>query len=110
MVSNFAIYPVNQFGLINIDPGSKIVVNTKDEIIQGSRHTKKISSFYYFFGNPKAIYSSFLKARNEHGFPVMKPDYEFYGVGWEAWGALAWSAGKNPVRSLGSSGVPFQRQ
>ena len=39
MVSNFAIYPVNQFGLINIDPGAKIVVNTAEEIMQGSRRT-----------------------------------------------------------------------
>jgi alpha-glucosidase (family GH31 glycosyl hydrolase) len=99
MVSNFAIYPPNQFGLINIDPGAKIVVNTKDEIIQGSRHTKKISSFYYFFGNPKAIYSNFLKARNENGFPVMKPSYEFYGVGWEAWGALAWNTSEETVKA-----------
>lgn len=98
MVSNFAIYPVNQFGLINIDPGAKIVVNTKEEIIQGSRNTNKISSFYYFFGNPKAIYSSFIRARNENGFPVMKPDYDFYGVGWEAWGALAWNTSEETVK------------
>jgi alpha-glucosidase (family GH31 glycosyl hydrolase) len=99
MVSNFAIYPINEFGLINVDPGSKIVVSTKEEIIQGSRHTKKIASFYYFFGSPKAIYSSFLKARNENGFPVMKPDYEFYGVGWEAWGALAWNTSEETVKA-----------
>jgi len=98
MVSNFAIYPANQFGLINIDPGSKIVVSTNEEIIQGSRDTKKIASFYYFFGNPKTIYSSFLKARNEHGFPVMKPAYEFYGVGWEAFGALAWKTSAETVK------------
>jgi alpha-glucosidase (family GH31 glycosyl hydrolase) len=99
MVSNFAIYPIHQFGLINIDPGSKIVVSTKDEIIQGSRHAKKITSFYYFFGSPKLIYSNFLKARNKHGFPVMKPAYEFYGVGWEAWGALAWNTSEATVKS-----------
>ena len=99
MVCNFAIYPINQFGLINVDPGAKIVVSTKDEIIQGSRHTKKISSFYYFFGNPRTIYSNFLKARNENGFPVMKPDYEFYGVGWEAWGALAWNTSEETVKA-----------
>jgi len=99
MVSNFAIYPVNQFALINIEPGSKIVVNTPDEIIQGSRHTKKMASFYYFFGSPKAIYSNFLKARNNNGFPVMKPSYAFYGVGWEAWGALAWNTSEKTVKA-----------
>ncbi len=97
LVSNFAIYPLSQFGLINIDPGTKIVVSTKDEIIQGSRQTHKISAFYYFFGNPRDIYSNFLKARNRHGFQVMKPAYEFYGVGWEAWGALAWNTSQETV-------------
>jgi alpha-glucosidase (family GH31 glycosyl hydrolase) len=99
MVSNFAIYPMHQFGLINIDPGAKIVVHTKDEIIQGSRFTKKIASLYYFFGSPEAIYSNFLQARNKHGFPVMKPAYEFYGVGWEAWGALAWNTSEETVKA-----------
>ena len=99
MVSNFAIYPMHQFGLINIDPGAKIVVSTEDEIIQGSRQTNKIASFYYFFGNPRAIYRNFLRARNAHGFPVMKPNYEFFGVGWEAWGALAWNTSAGTVKA-----------
>jgi alpha-glucosidase (family GH31 glycosyl hydrolase) len=98
MVSNFAIYPVNQFGLINIDPGTKIVVSKSDEIIQGSLKTTKISSLYYFFGNPKTIYSHFLKARNDNGFPVMKPSYDFFGVGWEAWGALAWKTSEETIK------------
>ena len=99
LVSNFAIYPGNHFGLINIDPGPKIVVSTKDEIIQGSRHTNEIASFYYFFGKPKAVYANFLKARNENGFPVMKPAYEFYGVGWEAFGALGWNTSQETVKA-----------
>ena len=98
MVSNFAIYPQNGFALINIDPGAKIVVSTNKEIMQGSRHANKISSFYYFFGNTKSIYASFLQARNENGFPVMKPKYAFYGVGWEAWGALAWKTKQETVK------------
>ena len=99
MVSNFAIYPMNDFALINIDPGPKMVVSTREDILQGSRHTEKISAFYYFFGDPKSIYSDFIKARNRHGFPVMKPDYDFYGVGWEAWGALAWNTSQKTVKA-----------
>ena len=97
MVSNFAIYPVNRFGVVNIDPGSKIVVSKDDEIIQGSRQAQKMDAFYYFFGTPAEIYAGFLKARNAHGFPVMKPSYDMYGVGWEAWGALAWNTAQETV-------------
>ncbi len=96
-VSNFAIYPTQRFGLVNIDPGAKIVVSKSDEIMQGSRHTRKIDALYYFFGTPAAIYAEFLKARNAHGFPVMKPVYEMFGVGWEAWGALAWNTSQQTV-------------
>lgn len=97
MVSNFAIYPTRGFGLVNIDPGAKIVVSTEDEIMQGSRHTRKIDALYYFFGTPAEIYAGFLKARNAHGFPVMKPGYDMFGVGWEAWGALAWNTSHRTV-------------
>lgn len=97
MVSNFAIYPTQRFGIVNIDPGAKIVVSKADAITQGSRHTRKIDALYYFFGTPAEIYAEFLKARNAHGFPVMKPTYEMFGVGWEAWGALAWNTSHQTV-------------
>ena len=97
MVSNFAIYPTQRFGLVNIDPGAKIVVSKSDEIMQGSRHSRKINALYYFFGTPAEIYAGFLKARNARGFPVMKPAYEMFGVGWEAWGALAWNTSQQTV-------------
>lgn len=98
MVSNFAIYPQNNFALINIDPKTKIVRSTRDEIVQGSRSTREIKSFYYFFGNPHQIYRQYLNVRNKIGYPVMKPKYAFYGVGWEAWGALGWKTRQSTVR------------
>lgn len=97
MVSNFAIYPTRRFGLVNIDPGAKIVVSNEDGIMQGSRHARKLDALYYFFGTPAEIYAGFLKARNAHGFPVMKPSYDMFGVGWEAWGALAWNTSHQTV-------------
>jgi alpha-glucosidase (family GH31 glycosyl hydrolase) len=97
MMSNFAIYPADRFAVVNIDPGAKIVVSKTDEILQGSRHTAKIDALYYFLGSPAEIYAGFLKARNRHGFPVMKPDYDMFGVGWEAWGALAWNTSYETV-------------
>ncbi|KKN37346.1 hypothetical protein LCGC14_0764390, partial [marine sediment metagenome] len=48
-------------------------------------------SFYYFFGSPEEIYRAFLKARKKEGHPVDKPKYAWFGVGWEAFGALAWN-------------------
>ncbi len=97
MAGNFAIYPSHGFGIVNIDPGAKIVVSNADEVTQGSRHTSKIDALYYFFGSPAEIYAEFRKARNAHGFPIMKPSYDMFGVGWEAWGALAWNTSYETV-------------
>ena len=38
------------------------------------------------------------QARNQFGYPVFKPKYEFFGVGWEAFGALAWDTNQQTVK------------
>lgn len=97
MISNFAIYPNNRFAWVNIYPDSKIVRSTKEEISQGSNGVSSIEQLYFFFGDTKQIYRSWLETRNEVGYPVMKPSYELFGVGWEAWGALAWNTNQQSV-------------
>jgi alpha-glucosidase (family GH31 glycosyl hydrolase) len=97
MISNFAIYPVNKFALVNIEPDSKIVRSTSEEIAQGSNDASSLDQLYFFFGDTKQIYSSWLQTRNEVGYPVMKPEYELFGLGWEAWGALAWNTNQKSV-------------
>ncbi len=96
-MTNFAIYPKNGFGVVNIDPWAKIVKSTKDQVAQGSSRTTKIEDLHYFFGTPKQIYAEFLKTRNLRGYPVMLPKYSFFGVGWEAFGALAWRTSQETV-------------
>jgi hypothetical protein len=97
MISNFAIYPVKGFAWVNIYPLSKIVRSTENEIAQGSNAAAALDQLYFFFGKPKQIYQSWLNVRNEAGYPVMKPSYPLFGVGWEAWGALAWNTNQQSV-------------
>lgn len=97
MISNFAIYPVNKFAWVNIEPNSKIVRSTTEEIAQGSNDVASLDQLYFFFGDTKQIYNSWLQIRNKVGYPVMKPEYELFGVGWEAWGALAWNTNQQSV-------------
>ncbi|HAL45535.1 MAG TPA: hypothetical protein DCP47_06435, partial [Phycisphaerales bacterium] len=97
-VSNFAIYPKNGFAVVNIEPWAKIIKSTKEEIAQGSSQTKHITDLHYFFGTPKEIYTEYLNIRNLRGYPVMLPKYEFFGVGWEAWGALGWKTNSRTVK------------
>ena len=98
MLSNFVIFPQQGFAEVNMTPETKIVKITSEENTQGSQGTSEISALYYFIGTPKEIYSAFLEARNREGYPVYKPKSEWFGVGWEAFGALAWNTNHETVR------------
>jgi alpha-glucosidase (family GH31 glycosyl hydrolase) len=98
LVSNFAIYPKQHFAFLVWEPGPKIVRSTATECSQGSRLVEGEVRFTVFTGTPQEIYRQFLQSRNQYGYPVLKPKYEFFGVGWEAFGALAWDTNAKTVR------------
>jgi alpha-D-xyloside xylohydrolase len=98
LVSNFAIYPKQHFAFLVWEPGAKMIRSTAAECSQGSRQVEGEVRFTVFMGTPKEIYRQFLQARNQYGYPVLKPKYEFFGVGWEAFGALAWDTNTKTVR------------
>ncbi len=98
MQSNFVIFPTHGFANVNIEPGDKVVRITGEENVQGSRDIRLLPALYYFVGSPKQIYQSFLDVRNKEGYPVYKPKYQWFGVGWEAFGALAWNTNHETVK------------
>ncbi len=98
MISNFVIFPKSRLAEVNIDPMLKICRFTKEENTQGS-WDGRMRAMYYFFGDPETIYRNYLKVRNVEGYPVMKPKYAMFGLGWEAWGALAWKTNQETVTS-----------
>ncbi|WP_139240399.1 TIM-barrel domain-containing protein [Fodinibius roseus] len=97
MISNFVIFPKQGLAAVNIEPGEKIIRLTEEENLQGAREVASMPAMYYFIGSPGEIYQSFLDARNREGYPVYKPKYEWFGVGWEAFGALAWNTNRETV-------------
>lgn len=97
LISNFAYYPQQKFAFLVWDPNVKIVRSTAEECVQGSRHVESEVRFSLFTGDPHEIYRQFLESRNLYGFPVMKPKYDYFGVGWEAFGALAWDTNYKTV-------------
>jgi alpha-glucosidase (family GH31 glycosyl hydrolase) len=97
LVSNFAIYPKQGFAFLVWEPGVKIVRSTADECTQGVRNVASEVRFTVFLGTPREIYRQFLESRNQYGYPVFKPKYDYFGVGWEAFGALAWDTNDKTV-------------
>lgn len=98
MVSNFIIDPLSGVAFINIEPGKKIIRIEKKEWGQGVFKSNEMPALYYFFGTPKQIYREFQEAKQREGYPFYIPKYEFFGVGWEAFGALGWYTNEITVR------------
>ena len=97
MVSNFAIFPKQSLAQVNMEPGGKLVKYTADQCAQGSKNVGSMPAFYYFMGSPEEIYQAFLNARNKEGYRVDMPKYAWFGVGWEAFGALSWNTNHKTV-------------
>lgn len=97
LISNFAYYPKQRFAFLVWEPGMKMVRSTAEQCAQGSRRVESEVRFSLFAGAAKEIYAQFLESRNFYGYEVMKPKYEFFGLGWEAFGALAWDTNYKTV-------------
>lgn len=97
MVSNFVVFPQQGFAVVNMEPGQKVIRITGEENAQGARGVRSMPALYYFVGSPAEIYEAYLAARNSEGYRVDKPKPEWFGVGWEAFGALAWMTNQETV-------------
>jgi len=97
LVSNFVIYPKQGFAVLLIDPTMKIVHTSAAQIVQGVVHAPAQVYLHYFFGTTHEIYAAYQKAREHAGYKVFMPKYEAFGVGWEAFGALAWDTDQSTV-------------
>jgi alpha-glucosidase (family GH31 glycosyl hydrolase) len=97
LVSNFVIAPRQGLAHVNVHPGLKVVRITQGEQAQGSRDVRELTALHYFVGTPQEIYRQFLDVRNAGGYKVYAPKHEWFGVGWEAWGALAWDTNQRTV-------------
>lgn len=98
LVSNFVIFPRQGVACINLEPHKKIIHISPQELAQGTYYSNKMPALYYFIGSVKEIYASYLKVRDEEGYKVYMPKYAWFGVGWEAFGALGWNTNYQTVR------------
>jgi alpha-glucosidase (family GH31 glycosyl hydrolase) len=112
LVANFVVFPQADLAEVNVEPTVKMVRLTAEENAQGSKQVEEMRDLYYFFGEPKTIYQDYLAVRTALGYSSARPKYEWFGVGWEAFGALAYNTRQQTVtenldRYLGM-GYPFR--
>lgn len=97
LISNFVISPGRGIAMVNMEKGMKLVRVRENDAAQGVAMAAEMPALYYFIGNPRQIYAAYLEARRREGYPVFLPKYEFFGVGWEAFGALGWKTNEKTV-------------
>ena len=97
-VSTFAIFPKQQFAQVLFEKGSKRVAINQQENRLGANKVKAIN-IYYFFGTPQKIYNHYAAVKKKEGYPDSKPKYDFFDLGYEAFGSLGWNAAQATVQS-----------
>jgi len=112
LMSNLVIFPKQGMAEVLVDPNLKTLHLTASENAQGLPTAPHGATVHYFFGNPHEIYAAFKEVRTESGYPINMPKYAMFGVGWEAFGALAWDTNevtdRESVDHYLSLGFPLQ--
>ncbi len=90
-ISNFAIFPQQGFAQVLFNDAKKRVGFTATENRIGVADVTEVTGLYYFTGDMEQIYAEYLAARVREGYPDVKPRFDMFNVGWEAYGALGWN-------------------
>ncbi|NNC13704.1 hypothetical protein HII28_17705 [Planctomonas sp. JC2975] len=97
-VSNFTVFPDRGFGQVAFDNGHLAVQIDDSATLLGVTGTS-MASLDYFFGDMATVYKAYSNARHAAGYPDAKPDYNFFGVGYESYGALAYNTNQQTIEA-----------
>lgn len=106
-ISSFTVCPAKGFAQVamiqgderfDTEMGNTVTINSTQTVIGGTA-VRKLDRIYYFIGDMFQIYSAFKTAKAESGYPDVKPYYELFGIGWEAWPNLGWNTSQATVTS-----------
>ncbi|MEV4072159.1 TIM-barrel domain-containing protein [Nonomuraea fuscirosea] len=95
-ISTFVVFPRQRFAEVLFDEGQKRVGLTTSENRLGS--VEPAQGLYYFAApDLKRVYADYRDVRHRHGYADVRPRPELFGLGWEAYGALAWNTYQSSV-------------
>ncbi len=96
-ISTFAIFPANGVAQVVFDEKEKQVIIDQGEnrigVVRGN-----LLNAYYFFGPTKKLYATYRKIREKEGYSSLKPKFEFFELGYEAFGSLGWNTYQSSVQ------------
>ncbi|GMA91905.1 TIM-barrel domain-containing protein [Homoserinibacter gongjuensis] len=95
-VSNFAVFPDRGFAEVAFDRGHLAVQIDGQATLLGVTG-ERMDGLHYFFGDLPTIYGAYKHARNAAGYFDARPDYTFFGVGYESYGALGYNTNQATI-------------
>jgi len=96
-ISTFAVFPARGFAQVLFEEGKKRVAINAAENKLGADGVEAVTGLYYFIGDMKRIYKDYQTVRRAEGYPDYLPKYEFFEVGYEAFGSLGWNTYQRSV-------------
>ncbi|SFB60924.1 TIM-barrel domain-containing protein [Algoriphagus aquimarinus] len=96
-ISTFAIFPSKGIAQVIFDKGEKRIAIDSVENKMGVSGAPKLNA-YYFFGEPKQLYQSYNEVREREGYGSKKPKFDFFEIGYEAFGSLGWNTYQSSVQ------------
>lgn len=97
-ISTFAIFPAHNLAQVIFDRGGKRVAIDEKENKMGVNNSRELNAFY-FLGEPKQIYSTYKRVKEKEGYPDKKPKFDFFELGYEAFGSLGWNTYQHSVQA-----------
>lgn len=95
-VSTFSIFPAQGMAQVLFEKGHKRVAINAQENKLGANGVTRIN-LYYFFGSMETIYQRYALVKEKEGYPAFRPKYDFFEVGYEAFGSLGWNTYQTSV-------------
>ncbi|MBB5785644.1 TIM-barrel domain-containing protein [Jiangella mangrovi] len=95
-VSTFTVFPDRGLGQVVFDRGRMSAQVDADATALGV-HAATMPDLRYFFGDMPTVYEAFRDARADAGYVDTEPDYDFFGVGYESYGALAYNTNQQTI-------------
>ena len=96
-ISTFAVFPSRNVAQVIFTNGEKRIAIDSMENKMGVSGEEKLNA-YYFFGKPKQLYQTYNQIREKEGYASKKPKFDFFEIGYEAFGALGWNTYQSSVQ------------
>ncbi|MGV3505476.1 MAG: hypothetical protein ACO1O1_17340 [Adhaeribacter sp.] len=96
-VSTFAFFPAQALGQVIFENGHKRIAIDGRENKMGASGVQQLNA-WYFFGPPAAIYGNYARVRRQEGYLDFLPKYDFFELGYEAFGSLGWNTYQTSVQ------------